>query len=134
MDLKKIFILEDEFIIALDIKYILVKAGLYLPVIIKNKKDITSLILDERPWLIIMSLNVDEKISKEIFFIGEKFEIRFILLSTNYQNDCNQKTNQDFYKEVIFKPFSSEILIKSVEKLLQPPSPIFTEACISEAN
>lgn len=134
MDLKKIFILEDECIIALDIKYILVKAGLYLPVIIKNKKDIPSLILDERPWLIIMSLNVDEKISKEIFFIGEKFDIRFILLSTDYQNDCNQKTNQDFYKEVIFKPFSGEMLIKGVEKLLQPPSPIFTEACISEAN
>jgi len=128
MDLKKIFILEDYYIIALDIKNILEKAGLYLPIIIKNKKDILSLILDERPVLIIVSSNVDKKISKEIFFIGEKINTRFILLSTNSQYDWNQKTDQEFYNEVIFKPFSNEIIVKSVENLLQPVPPMFVEA------
>jgi len=134
MDLKKIFILEDYYIIALDIKNILEKAGLYLPIIIKNKKDILSLILDERPVLIIVSSNVDKKISKEIFFIGEKINTRFILLSTNSQYDWNQKTDQELYNEVIFKPFSEEIIVKSVENLLQPASPMFVEDCMSEAN
>jgi len=134
MNSKKIFILEDYYIIALDIKNILEKAGLYLPIIIKNKKDILSLILDERPVLIIVSSNVDKKISKEIFFIGEKINTRFILLSTNSQYDWNQKTDQELYNEVIFKPFSEEIIVKSVENLLQPASPMFAEDCMSEAN
>ncbi len=128
MDLKKIFILEEENIIALDIKNILDNAGLYLPIIIKYKEDIFSLILDERPELIIVSSNVDKKISKEIFFIGKKLQTQFILLSTNSHYSWNQQTNMDFYNEVIYKPFSNEILIKSVENLLKPTSLMFANA------
>jgi len=133
MDLKKIFILEDEYIIALDIKNILLKSGLYLPIIIKYTEDLLSLILNERPGLIIVSSNVDKKISKEIFFIGKKFNTQFILLSTNSQYNWNQNKDRDFYSEVIFKPFSTEILVKTVENLLKPAFPMFVEVHMSSA-
>ena len=131
-DLKKIFILEDEFIVALDIKCILMRAGQYLPVIIQHNKDILSLLIDERPELIIISSNIDREISREIFFIGEKINSRFIILSTSSKYDWFQKKDQDF--EVVPKPFSHDILIKKVENLLKTNSPIFAEACMSEVS
>jgi len=133
MDSKKIFILEDEYIIALDIKNILLKSGLYLPIIIKYTEDLLSLILNERPGLIIVSSNVDKQISEEIFFIGKKFNTQFILLSTNSQYNWNQNKDRDFYSEVIFKPFSTEILVKTVENLLKPAFPMFVEVHMSNA-
>jgi DNA-binding NtrC family response regulator len=133
-DLKKIFILEDESIIALDIKYSLMRAGQYLPIIIKHKEDILSLLLDERPELIMISSNIGEEISRKIFFIGKKFGSRFIILSTNSKYNCNEKKDRDFDFEVIFKPFSHEILIKKVGNLLKTTSPMFAEACMPEVN
>jgi two-component SAPR family response regulator len=124
-DLKKIFILEDEYIVAFDIKNILVKIGSYLPIIIKRKEDILSLVLKERPGLIIVSSSMGKELSNEIFSAGEKFNTKFILLSTNSQYEWNQKTDVNFYSEVIFKPFINEILINSVENILKPSSPVF---------
>jgi hypothetical protein len=110
------------------------RAGQYLPIIIKHKKDILSLLLDEKPELIIISSNIDKEISREIFFIGKKFSSRFIILTTNSQYEWNQKKDQDFDFEVIFKLFSHEILIEKVGNLLKTTSPMFAEACMSEVN
>ena len=122
--LKKILIIEDELIVALDIKYILLRSGSYFPIIIKNNEDLLSFVKDEIPELIIVSSNIYEKISKEILTIMTRFNPRLIVLSTNFQNDWNQKPDQWFDMELISKPFDRDLLINKVEKLFRTiPSP-----------
>lgn len=122
--LKKILIIEDELIVALDIKYILLRSGSYFPIIIKSHEDLLSFVKDEVPELIIVSSNIYEKISKEILTIMMRFNPRLIVLSTNFQYDWNQKPDQWFDMELISKPFASDLLINKVEKLFRTiPSP-----------
>jgi DNA-binding NtrC family response regulator len=117
--LKKILIIEDELIVALDIKYILLRSGSYFPIIIKSHEDLLSFVKDEVPELIIVSSNIYEKISKEILTIMMRFNPRLIVLSTNFQYDWNQKPDQWFDMELISKPFASDLLINKVEKIIQ---------------
>ncbi|HSP88053.1 MAG TPA: hypothetical protein VLN45_07955 [Ignavibacteriaceae bacterium] len=122
--LKKILIIEDELIVALDIKYILLRSGSYFPIIIKSIEELLSFVKDEIPELIIVSSNIYEKISKEILTIMTRFNPRLIVLSTNFQNDWNQKPDQWFDMELISKPFDRDLLINKVEKLFRTiPSP-----------
>lgn len=112
---KRIVIVEDEFLIALEIKKILEKNGYTIVKIIDNGETLLDTIHLLKPDVILMDIQLSGKIDG--IFAAEKLENKYSLIYISsfpdkMYEERAKRTNPDGY---IVKPFSSKLLLKSVE-------------------
>jgi len=118
---KKIIVVEDEGIIALDIKKRLESLGYNVSNVVDSGEKAIEEALKSRPDLIIMDIVLKGKISgmDAALYLKEYMEIPVIYLTSyfdeDYKNRCNcSKLNYDF----LIKPFNQEDLKYKVESAL----------------
>ena len=113
---KNIMIVEDDMIIASCIKKTLTRNGYYINSIVSNGEDAVLQIKKNKPDLILMDIILDGKIDgiQTVYKIQSIDKIPIIYLSANTDNKTRVRANQTNLCDYIVKPFSNELLLKSI--------------------
>jgi DNA-binding NarL/FixJ family response regulator len=114
---KKILIVEDQQIIALDLKNILVKKGYEITGICDKGEDAIKSAGKNRPDLILMDILLNGKLNgiEAAANISKKFDIPIIYLTALTDVDTYLKAIKTEPKKYLMKPLEVESLEKAIE-------------------
>ncbi|HZW39670.1 MAG: response regulator [Syntrophothermus sp.] len=117
---KKILIVEDERIIALDIKRTLNQLGYEVTSIIDNGIDVLTSIEENQPDLILMDimLNSDLDGIDIANIINVKYDIPIIYMTALTDDATVKRAKESQYNEFVNKPFNEINLAMKIQKVL----------------
>ncbi len=120
MSKAKILIVEDEGITALNIKGLLENWGYENPLIALSSKDIFQVVVQYRPNLILMDINLNEEmdgieIAKQL---QTNFDIPIIYLTAHCDEAIIERTKLTAHYGYIVKPFNNEELKVTIDQAL----------------
>lgn len=117
---KKILIVEDERIIALDIKRTLYQLGYEVTSIIDNGIDVLTSIEENQPDLILMDimLNSDLDGIDIANIINVKYDIPIIYMTALTDDATVKRAKESQYNEFVNKPFNEINLAMKIQKVL----------------
>jgi DNA-binding response OmpR family regulator len=118
---KNILIVEDEMIIALDLKRILEKNNFEVAGISDNHQKTLDYIKEKKIDLILMDINIKGSIDgiQSCNFIFPKYKIPIIFISAHNEEETIQMVKESFAQGYIIKPFRYEVLLVSIHFCLR---------------
>ena len=116
---KKILIVEDDLIIALDVKKLLTDEGYQIIGVVKSISGLNKILKKSKPDLIISDLILDKNSRnfEKVIFNLKNLHIPFIILSSVSNNS---ELNDKFFPEKInflAKPFDSVELLQRIDEV-----------------
>ena len=117
---KSILIIEDELIIASDIKYILEDAGYQVMNIIKNGDEALSFLSFNNPDLVLCDINIrGSKDGIEVAIaIQEKKKVPFVFLTSLADKPTLERAKHALPYGYIVKPFEDKDIVSAIEMAL----------------
>jgi DNA-binding NarL/FixJ family response regulator len=117
--LKRIFIIEDEIVVAKSIAKMLSNYGYKIAEITTSYKEAKEKILTAKPHLILCDINLNsEKTGIELMKeLNPKYNIPFIFISAYSDVQTLQKANTAAPCNYITKPFNEKQLLVSIERV-----------------
>ncbi|MFO7448403.1 MAG: hypothetical protein R6W90_18745 [Ignavibacteriaceae bacterium] len=116
---KKIFIYEEEAIVALDIKTILSQSGKYQPVILRKNENFSAVFNSEKPELIIASVNARLTFPEEILLPVKEAHIPMVILAHSKPKSITAQLKLTLNGDILLKPFDKDELIFCVQHLIE---------------
>ena len=113
----KILIVEDEPVIASDIEMALEEIGYNVTDVVDNAKDAISSILKNKPNLILLDINLEDEVDGITLAhqINENYQIPFIFLTSNADENTINRVKRTSPKGFILKPFNDKDLKSNIE-------------------
>ncbi|MCX7798190.1 MAG: response regulator [Melioribacter sp.] len=116
--MKKILIVEDEVIVALELKHRLTKLGYDVIGVASNAEKAIEIICSNKPDLILMDLKLRGKMNG--LELAEKVyndhTIPSLFITAFFDEETLNKVKQKLSFEILQKPFSPEELIKAIKR------------------
>jgi DNA-binding NtrC family response regulator len=115
---KKILIVEDQRIIALDLKNMLVRKGYHITGICDRGEDVIKAMNDKKPDLILMDILLKGKLNgiETAKSINKKYNVPIIYLTALTDVDTYLRAMKTEHKKYLMKPLEIESLERAIEE------------------
>lgn len=112
-----VLIVEDEWIIAMDIRRIVQEAGFHVPTLVTVPEDVLSAIQDHQPEIVLMDIALSAQVDGIDLAdrISEQFDVAIVFVSAHADSNTLARAGRATPGGFVVKPFSEQQLLAAVE-------------------